>query len=96
MLLEFRNNFQNAWQNECPEEYVDYIDLYIPPGSDVDDPIEDDAFMARIGAKEICGFTHLFEMKNTVTGMRFTLRWNKNIEGVSFSNFSLRREEKIV
>ena len=67
-------------------------------GQDVDDPIEDAAFMKRIGAKRICEFPNLFELKNAMTGTRFTFAWTENIvdSGVSYSNCTLRREEKIV
>ena len=88
---------QNAWQNECPEEMVEYIHLDIPSGVDVENPIEDAAFMARIGANKIFCFINSFELKNEVTGTRFTFKWCKPIDdsGVSFSTCSLRKEEKI-
>ena len=43
---------QNARLKECPEEMVELIRLAIPHGSDVDDPIEDTAFLSMIGAKQ--------------------------------------------
>ena len=53
--------------------------------------------MARIGAKEICGFTNVFELKNTVTGTQFTFEWGniKESSSVFYSICTLRREEKI-
>ena len=76
---------------------VEYIQLEIPSGVDVDNPIEDAAFMAQIGAKKICEIPNWFELKNTVTGTRFTISWGKikTGSGVSYSLCSLRREEKI-
>jgi len=85
-------NFQNAWQNEYPKEFVEFIQLDIPTGSEVDNPIEDAALMARIGAKKICGFTNWFELKNAVTGTRFTFEWGK-YDDVLKSNFTLQRNE---
>ena len=95
------SHLQNAWQNECPEEFVEFIYLVIPSDTHVDNPIEDAAFMARIGAKKICDFSDWFELKNAVTVTRFTFTWNKIYgikEGsdVSYLLCSLRREEKIV
>ena len=68
----------------------------IPPGVDVDNPIEDGALMARISAKEICGFPNMFEFKNAVTGTRFTFEWYKYKYAdvhVLKSKFILRRNE---
>jgi len=86
--------FQNAWQTECPEEMVEYVYLLIPRGADVDNPIEDAALMARIGAHRICGFATWFELKNTATGTRFTFAWH-NSDSAAFpeSLFSLRRND---
>ena len=100
MLLKFKNCFsllKNAWKSEYSESFVEYIQLDIPSGSEVDNPIEDSAFMERIGAKEICDFANLFELKNAVTGTRFTFTWTKHIvdSNVSYSICSLRRKEKI-
>ena len=44
---------QMARLKKCPEEMVKLISFTIPPGADVDNPSEDIAFMARIGAKLI-------------------------------------------
>ena len=71
---------------------VEYIDLEIPLSADVDNPIEDDAFLARIGANEICDFSNWFELKNTATGTRFTFQWNK-YSAFPYSNFRLQRNE---
>ena len=84
--------FQNTWQTECPEEMVEYIRLDIPLEADVENPTEDDALMARIEAKKICGFTNWFELKNAVTGTRFMFGWDKNAD-VPKSNFTLRRNQ---
>ena len=43
---------QNAWKMERPEEFVKLIVLAIPTDTDVENPIEDAAFMAWIGAKQ--------------------------------------------
>jgi len=43
--------FQNAWESNRPDEFVEYIHLAIPPGADLENPIEDAAFMKKIGAK---------------------------------------------
>ena len=102
MLVKFRKCFflllQNAWQNECPEEFVEYIYLDIPPCVDVENPLENAAFMTQIGAKKICDFPNWFELKNAVTGTMFTFKWVKNIvdSGASNSICSLRKEEMIV
>ena len=76
---------------------VEYIQLDIPTDSNVENPIEDAAFMARIGAKKICSFPNFFELKNAVTGTRFTFMWNEIKDGssVSYSVCALQREEKI-
>ena len=76
---------------------VEDIHLAIPLATDVENPFEDAAFMEKIGAKKICGFTNLFELKNAVTGTRFTFMWNniKDGSGVSYSVCALQREEKI-
>ena len=76
---------------------VEYINLVIPPCADVDNPLEDAAFLARIGANEICEIPNWFELENAVTGTRFTFEWYNNIEdsGLSFSTCSLLREENI-
>ena len=73
---------------------VEYI---LPDGSDVDNPIEDAAFMEPIGAMKICGFTKWFELKNAATETRFTFTWLEVTEGsgVSYSLCELRREENI-
>ena len=68
---------------------VEYIDLTIPTVTDVDNPLEDAALMAKIGAKKICGFTNWYELKNVATGTRFTFTY-KYAE-VPKSNFTLRR-----
>jgi len=84
---------QNAWQNECPEKIVEYIQLEIPLiNADVDSPIKDTAFLKRIGATEICGFPNVFELKNAVTGTRFTFERYKYAD-VPKSKFVLRRNE---
>ena len=74
---------------------VEYFDLDIPFGHDVENPIEDVTFMTQIGAKKICGFAYLFDLKNSLTGTRFTFGWHKYI-AASYSICTLRREEKIV
>ena len=58
---------------------VGYINLAIPPGTDVENPIEDTAFMAWIGAKridDINGYSAddetKFELTNPETWKRFT------------------------
>jgi len=55
--------------------------LAIPSGQDVENPIEDAAFMEQIDAKKICGIPNWFELKNAVTGTRFTFKWY-NYDGV--------------
>ena len=69
--------------------------MTIPNGANVENPIEDTALMAKIGANKICDFAHLFELKNAVTGTKFTFAWNKNIVVSNISYFAIRREEKI-
>ena len=69
---------QYAMQTEHPEEVVELIGLGFPHGADMENPIEDDAFMARIGAKrrtsgafekmENCAE---YELTNAVTGTQF-------------------------
>ena len=55
----------------------------IPPGMDVENPIEDNAFMAWISAKRIDKEANdketgiEYELKNVVTGTRFTFKWDK-------------------
>ena len=70
---------------------VDFIDLEIPLSVDVDNPIDDAALMARIGAKKICDFPNWFELKNVATGTRFTFMWYKSAN-VPKSNFVLRKK----
>ena len=88
---------QNACQNECPEAMVEFIHLAIPLEADVDNPLVDAAFMEQIGAKPICDFPDWFELKNAVTGTRFTFAWFKikADSGAAYLVCSLRREEKI-
>ena len=68
---------QNAWTSEVPEEMVEDMCFYIPHGSNVENPIEDDQFMARIGAKQIGrtfwahGDMPEYELNNKETGTRF-------------------------
>ena len=90
---------QNAWQTEYPQEMIEYIQLMIPRGADVDNPIEDAALMARIGAKKICDIATFFELKNAATGTRFTFYWSEIYgakEGSADSICTVRREEMIV
>ena len=71
---------------------VEYIRLDIPTDAYVENPIEDAALMALIGAKKICGFTNVFEMQNAVTGTRFMFEWHTSAD-VPKLNFELRRNE---
>ena len=68
-------NFQNVWQTKCPEEMVKHICLEIPHSANVDNPIKDAAFLARIGAERL-GTNWLgtkCELINAATGTVFTL-----------------------
>ena len=51
--------------------------MVIPAGANVENPIKDDAFMARIdAAKRVNGNgTTEFELTNSVTGTKFTFEW---------------------
>ena len=71
---------------------VELIQLTIPTAKEVDNPLEDAALMARIGAKKICGFTNMFELKSVATGTRFTFTWYK-YDAVPKSIFTLQRNE---
>ena len=81
------SNSQNARETKRPEEMVRSIYLAIPSGSDVDDPIEDAALMARIGAKRIEDSSRVdvvwteYELKNATTAARFTFKRHKFIGG---------------
>ena len=71
---------QNAWQTERPKEMVEAIGLGIPVGMDLENPTEDAAFMARIGAKQIGAFEQIekgteYELANSVTGTKFAFAW---------------------
>ena len=70
--------FQHARQTKHPEEMVRLITLDIPPNSmaEVDDPVEDAALMARIGAKPT-GYRSNYVLKNETTGKRFTFGWDQ-------------------
>ena len=64
------------------------IRLEIPPGAEVvDDPAEDTALMAWIGAKRIgdeCGEDYVstkYELKNAPTGKRFTFTLRHSTRG---------------
>ena len=83
-------HFQNARQTEHPEEFVNYIDLEIPRAEDMDNPIEDAAFLERIGANRLDSSE--YELKNTATGTRFTFTWSRNISGRHF-RWTFKREE---
>ena len=89
--------FQNAWQTECPEEMVGVISMEIPPGMDVENPLEDAAFLEQIGAKRIdnvYGEPWIeYELKNVATGTQFTFMWAK-IESEPESWWSLEREDE--
>ena len=52
--------------------------MAIVPGSDVENPIEDAAFLAQIGAKQIGeGADSVeYEMENARTGTRFMFQWD--------------------
>ena len=71
---------------------VEYIDLEIPLSADLDNPIEDADFMAKIGTKKVCGFPNWFKLKNAVTGTRFTFQWYR-YDYAPKSKFTLRRHE---
>ena len=91
------SHFQNAWQNERPEEFVEHIQLNIPSGADVENPIEDATFMEQIGAKIISGTMSMFELRNAVTGTRFTFKLSKQLNGsvVTHSICTLRRKVRL-
>ena len=68
-----------ARQTKCPEEFVKLIYLVLPlHEAEIDNPVEDAAFMALIDAKLLdCTFWLIddspeYELKNAVNGMRFT------------------------
>ena len=69
-------NYQNARQTERPREMVENIGVGIPSFIYVENPTEDGAFMARIGAKLIhtIGGPE-YEMTNAVSGTRFAFQW---------------------
>jgi len=75
------------------------IYLAIPPGMDVDidNPIEDAALMAKVGAKRTCfpalldGMA-LFELKNAITGTRFTFWWQPRVS-IGHARWILQRDD---
>jgi len=71
-------HLQNAWQTKRPEEMVESIHVEIPAGEDVNNPLEDVAFMEQIGAKQISlanSPNSVYELRNAETGTRFTFAW---------------------
>ena len=84
-------HFQNAWQTKFPEEFVEHIFFVIPPGADVDNPIEDAALMAKVGAKRINYIE--FELENAVTGTPFRFNWNQS-SGDHPSYWRLNKDEE--
>ena len=60
---------------------VEFISLVIPRSMGMDDPAQDAAFMDRIGAKStVLDWVEVYaayEIKNAVTGTRFTFAWHK-------------------
>jgi len=69
---------------------VGYIKLKHPRHTDMDNPIEDAAFMARIGAilvREVL-FGNAYQLKNAATGTRFTFEWSLRNDG-----FELQRND---
>ena len=74
-------HLQIARQTKYPDDMVDYIALYTPNRSDVENPLEDDEFMRQIGRKRIdhCEFDNQpqygYEMSNLATGARFRFGW---------------------
>ena len=52
---------------------VEVIELGILSGMELDDPIKDADFMARIGAKQINGTTK-YELTNAETGTKFAFQ----------------------
>ena len=94
MLLS--KHFQNAWETRRPEEFVVLIDLEIPPGADVVNPAEDAAFIKRIGAKRVvdddASVADEYELKNAVTGTRFTFKQHPTYS-VYYSRWILKKEE---
>ena len=77
---------------------VDHISLAVPFGTKVDNPLEDVALMARIGAKQIGStkFGTEYELTNATTGTRFTFewaQWRSNGFGVLQSHWRLTKEE---
>ena len=72
--------YQNAWQTESPDEMVEFIDLDIPTGADVENPAEDTALMERISATKnpnTDGSGDQYELKNVATLTRFTFEWSQ-------------------
>ena len=103
MLKVFSHLLQNAWETKYPEEFVEHINLAIPlrPGyySYVGNPLEDASLLKRIGAKRCTGTGTTntnacdeYELKNAVTGTRFTFEWSKGLVG-GYSHWRLQRME---
>ena len=65
---------------------VELIRFWIPTDADVENPIEDAAFMAHIGAEQIyistseIGTRSGCELKNAATGTRFTFFLCQSLE----------------
>ena len=72
------SHLQNAWETNRPNEMLSWIYLAMPPGTVVDDPTEDAALLARIGAECIRDDSGVkYELKNATTGTRFMFEWHK-------------------
>ena len=82
---------------------VEDINFEIPPGDDLDNPVDDPALMARIGAKRKIPshefhdelFGPKYELKNAVTGTRFTFAWQPERNGYDMNSPSKWRLERM-
>ena len=87
-------DFQYARQTMFPETMVGYIRLDIPPGDTLDNPAENAALIARIGAKRVGDEECTeYELQNAVTGTRFTFEWRKNLVAGGHAHWRLQRME---
>ena len=85
-------HLQNARQTKFPNEMVKHINLEIPPGADVYNPLENEFVMPswarriRISRKYL---GNKFELNNATTGAQFTFEWSQPNHG---SLWQIRRE----